>query len=47
MRRRITPTTTWGFTDLSREKMAVLNMWARFLYEPLMRGPRAPHPGNR
>jgi predicted unusual protein kinase regulating ubiquinone biosynthesis (AarF/ABC1/UbiB family) len=28
--------TTWGFTDLSREKMAVLNMWARFLYEPLM-----------
>jgi predicted unusual protein kinase regulating ubiquinone biosynthesis (AarF/ABC1/UbiB family) len=28
--------TTWGFTDLSREKMGVLNMWARFLYEPLM-----------
>jgi len=28
--------TTWGFTDLSREKMAVLNMWARFLYEPLL-----------
>jgi predicted unusual protein kinase regulating ubiquinone biosynthesis (AarF/ABC1/UbiB family) len=28
--------TTWGFTDLSREKMAVLNIWARFLYEPLM-----------
>jgi predicted unusual protein kinase regulating ubiquinone biosynthesis (AarF/ABC1/UbiB family) len=27
--------TTWGFTDLSREKMDVLNMWARFLYEPL------------
>jgi predicted unusual protein kinase regulating ubiquinone biosynthesis (AarF/ABC1/UbiB family) len=27
---------TWGFTDLSREKMAVLNMWARFLYEPLI-----------
>lgn len=26
---------TWGFTDLSREKMDVLNMWARFLYEPL------------
>jgi predicted unusual protein kinase regulating ubiquinone biosynthesis (AarF/ABC1/UbiB family) len=26
---------TWGFTDLSREKMEVLNMWARFLYEPL------------
>jgi predicted unusual protein kinase regulating ubiquinone biosynthesis (AarF/ABC1/UbiB family) len=28
--------TTWGFTDLSREKMAVLNEWARFLYEPLI-----------
>jgi predicted unusual protein kinase regulating ubiquinone biosynthesis (AarF/ABC1/UbiB family) len=26
----------WGFTGLSREKMAVLNEWARFLYEPLM-----------
>lgn len=26
---------TWGFTDLSEEKMAVLNIWARFLYEPL------------
>ena len=28
--------TTWGFTDLSKEKMAVLGLWARFLYEPLM-----------
>jgi predicted unusual protein kinase regulating ubiquinone biosynthesis (AarF/ABC1/UbiB family) len=27
---------TWGFSDLSREKMAVLNLWARFLYEPLV-----------
>ena len=27
---------TWGFTDLSQEKMDVLNMWARFLYEPLI-----------
>ena len=26
---------TWGFADLSPEKMDVLNMWARFLYEPL------------
>lgn len=26
---------TWGFTDLTHEKMDVLNMWARFLYEPL------------
>ncbi|HEY8290129.1 MAG TPA: AarF/ABC1/UbiB kinase family protein [Acetobacteraceae bacterium] len=26
---------TWGFTNLSREKMSVLNLWARFLYEPL------------
>ena len=25
----------WGFTDLTREKMDVLHMWARFLYEPL------------
>ncbi|MBV9776581.1 MAG: AarF/ABC1/UbiB kinase family protein [Acetobacteraceae bacterium] len=27
---------SWGFTDLSREKMQVLNMWAQFLYEPLI-----------
>ncbi len=27
---------TWGFTGLDREKMGVLNEWARFLYEPLM-----------
>jgi len=27
---------SWGFVDLSREKMDVLNEWARFLYEPLM-----------
>jgi predicted unusual protein kinase regulating ubiquinone biosynthesis (AarF/ABC1/UbiB family) len=27
--------TGWGFTDLTREKMAVLHEWARFLYEPL------------
>jgi predicted unusual protein kinase regulating ubiquinone biosynthesis (AarF/ABC1/UbiB family) len=26
---------TWGFADLSTEKMKVLNLWARFLYEPL------------
>src|SRR6202167_3186361 len=26
---------TWGFGDLSPEKMDVLNLWARFLYEPL------------
>jgi predicted unusual protein kinase regulating ubiquinone biosynthesis (AarF/ABC1/UbiB family) len=26
---------SWGFTDLSRDKMEVLNLWARFLYEPL------------
>ena len=25
----------WGFTDLSKDKMSVLNEWARFLYEPL------------
>jgi predicted unusual protein kinase regulating ubiquinone biosynthesis (AarF/ABC1/UbiB family) len=27
---------TWGFTDLSSEKMHVLNLWAKFLYEPLI-----------
>ena len=26
---------TWGFGDLTPEKMDVLNLWARFLYEPL------------
>ena len=26
----------WGFKNLTRETMDVLNMWARFLYEPLM-----------
>jgi predicted unusual protein kinase regulating ubiquinone biosynthesis (AarF/ABC1/UbiB family) len=26
---------TWGFGDLSPDKMDVLNLWARFLYEPL------------
>lgn len=26
----------WGFKDLKRETMEVLNMWARFLYEPLL-----------
>jgi predicted unusual protein kinase regulating ubiquinone biosynthesis (AarF/ABC1/UbiB family) len=26
---------TWGFADLSDETMDVLNLWARFLYQPL------------
>ncbi|MBC9178156.1 ABC1 kinase family protein [Pseudoroseomonas ludipueritiae] len=26
----------WGFTNLTREKMEVLDMWARFLHEPLL-----------
>jgi len=26
----------WGFTNVSREKLAVLNQWAQFLYEPLL-----------
>jgi len=26
----------WGFRNLSRETMAVLSLWAKFLYEPLM-----------
>lgn len=28
--------TSWGFTDITKEKLDVLNEWARFLYEPLM-----------
>jgi predicted unusual protein kinase regulating ubiquinone biosynthesis (AarF/ABC1/UbiB family) len=28
--------TIWGFTDIDEEKLAVLNEWAQFLYEPLM-----------
>ena len=27
---------TWGFTNLSKEKMDVLNQWAHFLDEPLV-----------
>jgi predicted unusual protein kinase regulating ubiquinone biosynthesis (AarF/ABC1/UbiB family) len=27
---------TWGFANISRAQLAVLNEWARFLYEPLM-----------
>ena len=27
---------SWGFTNLSKEKIEVLNQWARFLYEPLI-----------
>lgn len=26
----------WGFTDLSNEKMDILNLWAKFVYEPLL-----------
>lgn len=26
----------WGFADMTREKLAVLNEWAEFLYEPLL-----------
>lgn len=28
--------TIWGFTNLTREKMQVLGLWARFLHEPLL-----------
>lgn len=28
---------TWGFTDLDREMIDILNQWARFLYGPLMK----------
>ena len=27
---------SWGFTDITRDKMKVLNEWARFLYDPLL-----------
>jgi predicted unusual protein kinase regulating ubiquinone biosynthesis (AarF/ABC1/UbiB family) len=27
---------TWGFKDISREMLAALNIWARFLYAPLL-----------
>lgn len=27
---------TWGFKDLSKEQIEILNIWARFLYAPLM-----------
>ncbi len=27
---------TWGFTNLSREAVEVLNIWARFIYAPLL-----------
>jgi len=26
----------WGFKDITRDKLAVLNLWAEFLYEPLI-----------
>ena len=38
---------TWGFTDLSTEKMDVLNLWARFLVRTADPGPGSPHSGNR
>ncbi len=28
--------TSWGFVDLGREQMTVLNQWAKFIYEPLL-----------
>ncbi|MGY8998619.1 MAG: ABC1 kinase family protein [Rhodospirillales bacterium] len=27
---------TWGFDDLTKEKIDILNMWARFVYGPLL-----------
>lgn len=27
---------TWGFTDINKDLMHVLNLWAQFLYEPLL-----------
>jgi predicted unusual protein kinase regulating ubiquinone biosynthesis (AarF/ABC1/UbiB family) len=28
--------TTWGFNNLTKEKINVLNMWAKFIYAPLL-----------
>jgi len=28
--------TTWGFTNLTKEKISILNMWAKFVYSPLL-----------
>jgi predicted unusual protein kinase regulating ubiquinone biosynthesis (AarF/ABC1/UbiB family) len=33
---------TWGFRNLSREMIEVLDHWARFLYAPLMEGRERP-----
>jgi predicted unusual protein kinase regulating ubiquinone biosynthesis (AarF/ABC1/UbiB family) len=27
---------TWGFTDINKELIEILNLWAQFLYEPLL-----------
>ena len=27
---------TWGFNDLTKEKIDILNMWAKFIYAPLL-----------
>ena len=28
--------TQWGFTDITKNKLAVLNKWAEFIYSPLI-----------
>ena len=28
--------TQWGFTDITKNKLAVLNKWAEFIYSPLL-----------
>jgi predicted unusual protein kinase regulating ubiquinone biosynthesis (AarF/ABC1/UbiB family) len=33
---------TWGFTNLDKEMIAILNQWARFVYAPLMKDCVAP-----
>lgn len=34
--------TIWGFENLTKEKMEVLNLWARFVYAPLMEDRQRP-----
>lgn len=36
MERAVEAYRTWGFTGLTRETIEVLNLWARFVYKPLM-----------
>ncbi len=34
--------TNWGFDNLTKDKIEVLNLWARFIYAPLMEDRQRP-----